>query len=142
VELEAKAVPDDAVDFFADVNDAEVLFAGDIHAEEERIFAFLEVLEVFEDIGFFAAGEEIVREKGAVGVGRLATVFLTPLFVVNTLGAETLEEGVAGLVAAKFFVDAFDQALLDCFLDGDMVEGPLGAESKPPRRRIGEWESG
>jgi hypothetical protein len=82
-----------------------------------------------------AGVEEVVREEGGVFVGGNAAVFLEPLFFINAFGAETLEKGLAGFVAASFFIDALDDPFGDGFLDGDDVEGPAGAEG-------GDWSAG
>jgi len=61
-------------------------------------------------------------------VGGDAAVFAEPLFFVDAFAADAGEKLFAGFSVAGFFVDSFDDALVDGFGDGDFVEGPLGAE--------------
>jgi hypothetical protein len=71
-----------------------------------------------------------VGDEGGGFVGGGAAVFLEPLLFINALGTEAFQEIFAGFVATRFFVDALDDALFDGFLDGNGVEGPVGAESE------------
>jgi hypothetical protein len=134
-ELVAETIKNDAMDPLSDVDDTEVVFAGDIKAEKEFL-VFPGVTwrggeglhELFEgeevEFGVGAGVEHFIGEEGGIFVGGDAAVFLVPGFLVGAFAAEALEEMFAGFVGAFLFVDAFDDALGDGFLDGDFVEGP------------------
>jgi hypothetical protein len=84
-----------------------------------------QVVEGQEDeAGIFGGVEEVIGKEGGVFIGREAAIFLEPLFFVEAFGAEAGEEGLREFVAARFFVDAVDDAFGDGFLDGNGVEGP------------------
>jgi hypothetical protein len=76
------------------------------------------------EVGEFAGGEEFVREEGGGFVGGEAAIFLKPLFFVDAFGADAGEEIGPGFVAARFLVDALNQALVDGFLEWEGVEAP------------------
>ena len=95
--FDAEAVPDDVADFFADVDDGEVVFAANVEAEDKRIWAAFEVSEVFEAIVGLGFGDEIEAEEGGGGVARLAAIFLEPLFFIEAFALEAGDELGAGV---------------------------------------------
>jgi len=132
-QLDAETVPDDIADFLAEVQDTEIVFAGDINTEVELALAAgrgagagqiegIRGEELQRDI--FAGFDHFVGEEGGGFVGRSAAVVLEPLLFVNALGAKAGEEFGAGLVSAVLLVNALDDALSDGSFERDGVEGP------------------
>ena len=62
------------------------MLAAGVHAEEERVWAGEQVIEIFEAIGL-AGGDHVEGDEGAGFVGGDAAVFLEPLLLIEALGA-------------------------------------------------------
>ena len=134
LEFNAAAVPHDIADFFAEIDDAEVMFARDIHADIEGVSLGFTVLEGSEEFlqrrhaaGGFAGIEEFIGEEGGGFIGGLAAVFLLPLFLVEAFGAKPGDEVFTGVLGLVELIDAFDEALLDRIVEGDPVMTPAHA---------------
>ena len=60
------------------------------------------------EVAVFAGGDQIIGKESARLVSRDAAVFLEPLFLVDALGAETLQELFARFVPMGLFVNTLD----------------------------------
>ena len=88
-----------------------------------------------------AGVKHCVGKEGGVFVGRYAAIFLLPLFRIDAFGFEAAEEMLTRFIATGFFVDAFDNAFGNGFLDGNLVEGPGRSERAWSVER-GAWSIG
>jgi hypothetical protein len=97
LELEPEPIVGDIAQFFADIDDEEIIFAADIDASEEGTGGILPsvgeelVLEHQLELRRFNGGDEIMGDEGGRLVRGDAAVLLEPLFLADTFAALQIE---------------------------------------------------
>src|SRR6266571_6568440 len=77
------------------------------------------------EIAVLTGGDQIVGKEHSGFIGGDTAVFLHPLFLVDALLPEALQELFAGFIALGLLINALDQTLGDSRLKRDSMKAPL-----------------